>query len=148
VALSRFVLAADVTVAWPTAAQLLTQPAVPASTVAQFNPAGFPVAVTVTGGTVTVISVNGTATGQTSGTVVVPTAGTITLTYSAAPTWTWAPNGAMSAGYQTKFIKGTTIYADSGGSSGPAQLYAAIGAGNLRAWVQGHDDVGHASLAN
>jgi hypothetical protein len=27
-------------------------------------------------------------------------------------------------------------------------LYQAIGASNLRAWVQGQDDVGHAGLAN
>lgn len=27
-------------------------------------------------------------------------------------------------------------------------LYAAIGSGNLRAYIQGTDDVGHAALAN
>jgi hypothetical protein len=27
-------------------------------------------------------------------------------------------------------------------------LYAAIGAGNLRAWVQGTDDVSHAAISN
>jgi hypothetical protein len=145
-ALSRFVLTADTTVAWPGA--LVTAPAVPASTVAQFNAAGVPVVVTVIGGTVTVIAVNGTATGLTAGAVVVPAGGTITLTYSVAPTWTWAPYGAMAAGIQSKFIRGTVIYADSaGGSSGPAQLYAAIGAGNLRAWTD-TDAPGHAGLAN
>ena len=41
------------------------------------------------------------------------------------------------------FIKGTPIMLDPAGS-----LYAAIGAGNLRAFVQGQDDVGHAALAN
>jgi hypothetical protein len=148
-ALLRFVVTADTTVAWPGAATLVTTPAVPASTVAQFNPNGFPVIVTVTGGTVTVISVNGNVTGQTSGAIVVPAAGTITLTYSAAPTWTWVPQGAMPAGYQTKFLKGTGIYADSvAGSSGPQLLYQAIGAGALRAYVQGSDDVGHAAIGN
>jgi hypothetical protein len=45
--------------------------------------------------------------------------------------------------------KGTVIYADSAaGSSGSQLLYQAIGAGNLRAYVQGQDDVGHAALAN
>jgi hypothetical protein len=83
-----------VTVAWPTAAELLTQPAVPASNTPQFNPNGYPVQVRVIGGTVTGISVSGTATGQTSGTVVVPAGGTITLIYSVAPTWTWVPFGA------------------------------------------------------
>jgi hypothetical protein len=150
-ALSRFVLTADVTVPWPGAAVLETTPAVPASNTPQFNPNGFPVQVTVSGGTVTVIAVNGAATGQTSGTVTVPTGGTITLTYSVAPTWTWVPFGATPAGYQTRFTKGSAIYADNAGapfSTGPQQLFQAIGAGNLRAFVQGQDDVGHAGLSN
>lgn len=47
------------------------------------------------------------------------------------------------------FPKGTVIWADSSaGTTGPQNLYAAIGAGNLRAYVQGQDDVGHAALAN
>ena len=73
-------------------------PSVPASTVPVFNPNNQPVAVTVTGGTVTVISINGVTTGATSGTVYVPAFGWITLTYSAAPTWTWAgTTGAATA---------------------------------------------------
>lgn len=68
----------------------VTSPAIPATGVAQFNNNAQGVNVTVTGGTVTVIAVNGNATGLTSGTVFVPAAGTITLTYSVAPTWTWA----------------------------------------------------------
>ena len=99
-ALSRFVLTANVTVSWPgtwseitggEADTPVTPPAVPSSTVAADNGTGVTVAVTVTGGTVTVIAVSGTATGLTSGTVIVPYPGTITLTYSAAPTWAWAP---------------------------------------------------------
>lgn len=44
---------------------------------------------------------------------------------------------------------GTVIVADSTvGTTGPQLLYAAIGAANLRAYVQGQDDVGHAALAN
>lgn len=43
---------------------------------------------------------------------------------------------------------GTVIYADSTGSGGAGALYTAIGAGNLRAYVPGQDDVGHAALAN
>ncbi len=53
---------------------------------------------------------------------------------------------SVSAGavlYPATFIAGTTIVLD------PASaLYAAIGAGNLRPYVQGQDDVGHAALAN
>lgn len=67
----------------------VTAPGVPATTVALQNTFGRPAAVTVTGGTVTVVAVDGTTTGLTSGTVVVPAGKNITLTYSAAPTWVW-----------------------------------------------------------
>jgi hypothetical protein len=177
-ALSRFVVTADVTVPWPgtwseitggEANTPVTAPAVPSSTVAADNATGVTVAVTVTGGTVTVIAVNGTATGLTSGTVIVPYPGTITLTYSAAPTWAWSPAELPQSGAggtagvsgtappagqsgtipQYTFISGTAIYADSsGGTNGACQLYNAIGAGNLRAFVDGQDDVGHAALSN
>jgi hypothetical protein len=55
-------------------------------------------------------------------------------------------NASISAGavlWPQTFIAGTTIVLD---PAGP--LYAAIGAGNLRAYQQGHDDVGHAALSN
>lgn len=67
----------------------VTQPAVPASTVAQTNTTGVDCTVFVTGGTVTVVAIGGTATGQTSGSFRVPANQTITLTFSAAPTWQW-----------------------------------------------------------
>lgn len=55
-------------------------------------------------------------------------------------------NASVSAGYgvfpQT-FIAGTAIILEPAGA-----LYGAIGAGNLRAYVQGQDDVGHAALRN
>jgi hypothetical protein len=53
---------------------------------------------------------------------------------------------AISAGYAAfpqTFLAGTAIMLD---PAGP--LYAAIGSGNLRAYIQGTDDVGHAALAN
>lgn len=65
-------------------------PAVPGTGVAQYSNSSQPVIVTVTGGTVTVIAVNGVTTGLTTGAIYVPTGGTITLTYSVAPTWAWA----------------------------------------------------------
>jgi hypothetical protein len=47
------------------------------------------------------------------------------------------------------FPAGTVIYADStGGTTGPQLLYAAIGAGNLTAYRDGIDNVGHAALGN
>jgi hypothetical protein len=64
-------------------------PAVPASTTAYTNQFWRDAIVTVTGGTVTAIALDGQATGQTSGTVFVRNGGTITLTYSVAPTWSW-----------------------------------------------------------
>jgi hypothetical protein len=66
-----------------------TAPAVPATTVALTNPFWRDCAVSVTGGTVTVIAVDGQTLGVTSGTVFVPSGKTIALTYSAAPTWKW-----------------------------------------------------------
>jgi hypothetical protein len=67
----------------------ITPPAVPATTVTQANPYPYAIGVNVIGGTVTVISINGAATGLTSGLVYVPAGGNIAITYSAAPTWTW-----------------------------------------------------------
>ena len=75
----------------------VTTPAVPASTVTATNTNSFPVAVAVSGGTVTVIAVNGstqfTATGNTA---IVPAGGTIAITYSVLPSWTWT---AVVAGF-------------------------------------------------
>jgi hypothetical protein len=149
VALSRFVVTADTTVNWP--GSTMAAPAVPASTVAVQNTNTVPVTVVITGGTMTAVIVNGVTVGTGAGTYVVPVAGTISMTYSVAPTWAWAPYGAMPAGYQTKFIEGTAIFADSvaGTDTGAKILYQALGgASNLRAFAQGTDDVGHASLAN
>jgi hypothetical protein len=60
-------------------------------------------------------------------------------------TVTWS-NGSGSAskwaeGFPVTFERGTTVYADDTAPgatpTGPQQLYQAIGAGNLRAYVQG-----------
>ncbi len=67
----------------------VAQPAVPASTVALANPTGVDCVVYVAGGTVTVVAINGVATGLTSGAFYVSAGATITLTYSVAPTWVW-----------------------------------------------------------
>jgi hypothetical protein len=64
-------------------------PAVPATTVALRNPFWRDCFVSVAGGTVTAITVDGQATGLTAGTVAVPSGRDIALTYSSAPTWTW-----------------------------------------------------------
>lgn len=69
-----------------------TAPTVPASGTALTNPFPFDAMVYISGGTVTAIEVGGTATGIISGGVLVPAGETITLTYSAAPTWVWIGN--------------------------------------------------------
>ena len=69
-----------------------TAPAVPASGTALTNPFPFDATVYISGGTVSAVAVGGTATGLTSGQFFVPAGETITLTYSAAPTWTWFGN--------------------------------------------------------
>ncbi len=61
-----------------------------ASTVASTNPNPVPVDITITGGTVTVIAVGGVTTGLTTGTFRIPPGGTITVTYSVAPTFAQA----------------------------------------------------------
>jgi hypothetical protein len=67
----------------------VTSPTVPATTVAATNKSNRDAIVTVTGGTVTVIAVQAVTSGRTSGSLIVPSGNTITLTYSVAPTWTW-----------------------------------------------------------
>jgi hypothetical protein len=63
---------------------------------------------------------------------------------------TAAPGTSGKFGYlPVTFLPGMVVYADSGGgTSGPALLYSAIGAGNLRPFVDGQDNVGHAALGN
>lgn len=69
-----------------------------ATTVASLNPNPVAVSVTISGGTVTAIAISGVSTGQTSGTFTVPAGGSITVTYSVAPTFTMA-DIAPSAGW-------------------------------------------------
>lgn len=64
-------------------------PTLPATTVDATNTYQRPVTVYVRGGTVTDITVDGVATGFTSGTFRVQAGGTINITYSVAPTWFW-----------------------------------------------------------
>lgn len=83
---------------WPSAgvvvaaapALFTTAMTIGATGVAAPNPNPVAQSVTISGGTVTGISVSGVSTGQTSGTFTVPVGGTITVTYSAAPTFTVA----------------------------------------------------------
>lgn len=70
----------------------VAQPAVPATAVALANPTGVDCTVYVAGGTITVIAINGTATGLIAGTFHLAANATITLTYTVAPTtFLWEP---------------------------------------------------------
>lgn len=69
---------------------VITAPTIPTSTTALQNPFWRDAMVTIVGGTVTGIAVDGTSQLLTTpGTVCVPSGKTITLTYSVAPTWQW-----------------------------------------------------------
>jgi hypothetical protein len=85
-----------------------SQPAVPATTVTQqnTNPYTVSVAISANGATITSVNVNGTQVGTTAGTYLVPSLGTISITYTVAtPTWVWsnaktlspAPGGGISS---------------------------------------------------
>lgn len=83
------------------AAPSVSAPAVPLTTVAATNSTGTVVQVTITGGTLTFVYVNAVQAGTTAGTYLVPVAGTISITYSVAPTWAWAlppTSASVSAG--------------------------------------------------
>lgn len=74
----------------------VAQPAVPASTVAATNTTGVDCTVHIAGGTLTAVTIGGSATGITAAaaagsthSVRVPAGQTIAITYTVAPTWKW-----------------------------------------------------------
>jgi len=68
----------------------IAAPAVPASTTTLQNPFWRDAAITITGGTVTDITVDGTTQlTATPGTIYLPSGRSITITYSVAPSWSW-----------------------------------------------------------
>jgi len=69
----------------------VTTPAVPATGVAAANISGKRLLVTIWAGTVTNVNVNGFNFAISSGSVVLPHAQTITLTYTGTPNWFWQP---------------------------------------------------------
>ena len=77
-------------------------------------------------------------------------AGTATPVAGGYGTVSWAgPSSAWAQGFPVTLRKGSLIMADSSaGSTGPQLLYQAIGAGNLRAYVPGQDDVGRPGISN
>lgn len=78
---------------WFEFSSAVVSPGVPLTTVPLVSTYNFPVLVTVIGGTGTQVNINGVNQGTFDGTYVLPALGTITLTYSAAPTWSWIAVG-------------------------------------------------------
>jgi hypothetical protein len=64
-------------------------PGVPGSGTPVVSTFNYTVRVTITGGTMSNVVVNGVSVGTGAGTYVVPAFGSITLTYTVAPTWNW-----------------------------------------------------------
>jgi hypothetical protein len=71
-----------------------SSPAVPLSTVPYVSTYNVSILVTIVG-TVTNVSINGVTAGTSAGTYLLPAFGSIALTYSSAPTWTWLSVGTM-----------------------------------------------------
>jgi hypothetical protein len=66
------------------------KPAIPATTVAAVNESDWLMWVEITGGTVTVVAVDGVTTGRTSGAFFLRPGSSIAITYSVVPTsWKW-----------------------------------------------------------
>ncbi|MDH6116912.1 hypothetical protein ABH930_000331 [Kitasatospora sp. GAS204A] len=75
----------------------LATPAVPASGTPQANTSPLPVQVVISGGTMTAVVINGVTVGAGAGTYTLPAGQSITLTYTVAPTWTWAAQTTYGA---------------------------------------------------
>ncbi len=72
-------------------------PSVPASNTPVTNTSPLPATVVISAGTLTNVLVNGVSVGTGDGTYTVPSGGTIAITYSVAPTWTWTLVTAFGA---------------------------------------------------
>jgi Pectate lyase superfamily protein len=70
----------------------LKAPVIPASGRPLVNPFNVDCSVFITGGTVSTVQISGVTTGLTSGQFLVNAGQPITLTYTAAPSWTWIGN--------------------------------------------------------
>lgn len=89
----------------------VTAPSVPASGTPLVSPYGAPMYVTVTGGVVSAIVVNGTTLGITSGTFLLPPGGIVTLTYTSAPSWAWSQLITVPAVASGQYLCPPTSYA-------------------------------------
>lgn len=74
-----------------------TAPSVPASGTPVTNTYALPASVVISGGTLSDVSINGVSVGTGDGTYTLPSGQAITLTYTVAPTWTWAAQTVYGA---------------------------------------------------
>lgn len=88
-----------------------SSPSVPASGTPVTNTSPLPATVVISGGTVSEVEVNGVSAGTGDGTYTVPSGQAVTLTYSAAPTWTWTLETAYGAQayLQVTQLTGTSV---------------------------------------
>ena len=92
-------------------------PSFPLTTVPYTSAFLVPVLVTITGGTVTNVAVNGNNVLSGDGTCLLPPLGTITVTYTGSPSWTWTTQGTEhdalaplpTADTIASYFRGTTL---------------------------------------
>ena len=75
-------------------ADSITAPSFPSSTTAVTNTYSQPVVATISGGTISEVAINGSNVATTDGGYLIPPGGTIAVTYTGSPSWTWALQGA------------------------------------------------------
>lgn len=78
-----------------------TTPGFPLTTVPVPNPNNFAVLVTITGGTLSSVKINGVQVGTTAGTYVLPALANISVTFTVAPTWAWVAVGTEHQAFST-----------------------------------------------
>jgi len=121
-------------------APTVAQPAVPATGVAAQNVNSYPVQVVISGGTASQTFVNGVLAGPGDGTYVVPAYGSISVTYSVAPTWVWS---GVTGGDLATWNTGTSTLTDTVAAGGAfvasfaGQCYASLNT-PLPGWASGN----------
>jgi hypothetical protein len=102
---------------WLETIATVATPGVPASTTPLVSTINQPVQVTITGGTMSNVVINGSSVGAGAGTYTLPALGTITLTYTVAPTWNWFSLGVAHQAFSplvrtdssAMYFRGTTL---------------------------------------
>lgn len=82
-------------------APAVSTPGFPLTTVNYTSTYNYAVLVTITGGTVTLVKVNGATVGTGDGTYVLPALGVINVTYTGSPAWTWTAVGTEHQAFST-----------------------------------------------